>query len=270
MEITSSKAKILGASLTRVKALIPDLLAGTGEILEIDGEAQGPTAEIIRFINTSPVAERVDHFTRETKTEGTGKLSMSLRMPLRQLDNSTVSGNYQFANNRLQLEAGAPWIEQATGRLAFTDRGLSIPRITGRLLGGPVVIDAATAADGAVRVNVNGKATAGALQALQPGALTNRLKGELAYSASVAWRRNKVNFMLTSNLVGLAMDLPPPFQKTAAQSLPIRIERKLLDDAHDQLALNAGTVFSAQLDRAMEGEPLDADQEAGAIERGWR
>lgn len=253
MLITSSKARILGANLTRVKASIPDLLVPE-ELLEVDGEAQGPTAEMIRFINLSPVAGMIDDFTRETRVEGTGKLALSLRIPLRHSKDATLAGNYQFANNRIQLETGAPWIEQATGRVTFTERGLAIPRITGRLLGGPVIIDAATAADGAVRVNVNGKMTAAALQALQPGAVLNRLSGDFGYAASAAWRRNKINFTFASNLVGLGMALPPPFQKSAAQSLPLKFERKLIESGHDQIALNVGNVLSAQFERTLEGD----------------
>ncbi|OFZ98578.1 MAG: TIGR02099 family protein [Betaproteobacteria bacterium RBG_19FT_COMBO_58_11] len=253
MEITASQGMILGTSLPRVKVLIPDLLVHD-EIIEIDGEAQGGTANFLRFIEESPVAQSIDHFTQPMKAEGNGKLALSLRMPLRRLPVTRVVGSYQFTANKIWLSAQGPVLDQASGKIDFTDSSLTIPRITGQALGGPITISANPAPGGVVRVTAGGRFTAGGLQQAYPGALSQRLKGASDWSASIALRKKAANFTLVSNLVGLSSDLPYPLAKAAQESMPLKFERRLLDANHDALDLSLGRALSVHLLRDTEGE----------------
>ncbi|MBT9612519.1 MAG: TIGR02099 family protein [Burkholderiales bacterium] len=262
MDITASQGVILGTRLSKVKVLIPDLLIHEG-ILEIDGEAQGESANFLRFIEESPVAQNIDHFTQPMKAEGSGKLVLSLRLPMLHLQNSRVTGSYQFTANKIWLSTQGPILDQASGKIDFTDASLTIPRITAQALGGPITISANPAPGGVVRVTAGGRFTAGGLQQIYPGALTQRLKGASDWSASIALRKKAANFTLVSNLVGLSSELPYPLAKVAQESMPLKFERRLLDANHDALVLSLGRVLSAQLLRDTEGEAAMIDK--GAI-----
>ncbi|MDP1680600.1 MAG: YhdP family protein [Burkholderiales bacterium] len=253
MEISASQGMILGTHLPRVKVMIPNLLVHD-EIIEIDGEAQGGTANFLRFIEESPVAQNIDHFTQHMKAEGNGKLALSLRMPLRRLPDTRVAGSYQFTANKIWLSAQGPILDQAAGKIDFTDASLTIPRITAQALGGPITISANPAPGGVVRVTAGGRFTAGGLQQAYPGALSQRLKGAADWSASIALRKKAANFTLVSNLVGLSSDLPYPLAKAAQESMPLKFERRLLDANHDALDLSLGRALSAHLLRDTEGE----------------
>ncbi|MBI5751945.1 MAG: TIGR02099 family protein [Hydrogenophilales bacterium] len=252
MDISASGAT-LGTRLSRVKVVIPDLLLHDG-VLEIDGEAQGASANLLRFIEESPVAQGIDHFTQAMKAEGNGKLALSLRMPLRHLENTRVTGSYQFTANKIWLSAQGPVLDQASGKIDFTDSSLTIPRITAQALGGPITLSANPAPGGVVRVTAGGRFTAGGLQQAYPGALTQRLKGGADWSASIALRKKAANFTVVSNLLGLASELPYPLAKAAQESMPLKFERRLLDVNHDALDLSLGRVLSAHLLRDTEGE----------------
>jgi uncharacterized protein YhdP len=55
------------------------------ELLIVSGKAAGPTADFLRFIEASPVGERIDHFTEDMRAEGNGELDLKLALPLRKL-----------------------------------------------------------------------------------------------------------------------------------------------------------------------------------------
>ena len=253
MTITASQGSILTTKLSKVKVTIPDLLIHDG-ILEIDGDAQGATANLLRFIEESPVAQMLDHFTQPLKAEGNGKLALSLRIPLLHLEKSKVAGSYQFTGNKIWLSAQGPMLDQAAGKIDFTDTSVTIPRITAQALGGPINLSVNTAPGGVVRVTANGRFSAVGLQQVYPHVLTQRLKGAADWAASIALRKKAANFTLVSNLVGLYSDLPYPLAKTAQESIPFKIERRFIDEQHDAVELNLGRILSANLLRDTNGE----------------
>ena len=253
MDILGAQGKIFSTRITRVKIAIPDL-AHHDPILEIDGETQGPTQDQLRFVNESPVSKNLDQVTTEMRAEGEGKLALSLRLPLGRLQDARIAGNYQFQANKISLAINAPALEKVNGRLEFTGRSIAIPKITAQALGGPVTISSRSTADGVVRVGVAGRFTAEGLQLAFPGPWTKRLQGGAEWSASVAMRKSAVNLVLVSNLTGLASELPYPLAKPAADSLPLKFERRFVDAGHDELSLSLGKELSAQLQRETQGQ----------------
>lgn len=253
MDITNAQGTIFNTRIMRAKIAIADL-SHIDPLLEVDGEAQGATADHLHFLNASPVGKSLDSFTEQMRAEGNGKLSLSLRLPIQHLQDARVSGAYQFQANKIGLTLNAPTLDQASGKLEFSDRGIAIPKITAQLLGGPVTISSRTTPDGVVRLGIAGRVSAEGLQKTFPGSFTQRLNGGFAWAASVAVRKQAVNWVLVSNLTGLNADLPYPFSKEATESMPLKIERRYIDGAHDALSLSLGKQLSAQLLRASEGD----------------
>jgi uncharacterized protein YhdP len=60
--------------------------------------------------------------------------------------------------------------------------------------------------------------------------------------------------------------MPAPLAKTAAESVPVRIERRFVSNERDQLALSIGDVVSARLSRRSEGKRTIID--AGSVRLG--
>ena len=248
MNIDGAQGTIFNTRIVQAKIAIADL-AHHDPVLEVDGETQGPTPDQLRFIEESPLRQILDGLTTPMRAEGQGKLALSLRLPLERLQEVRSAGHYQFQANKIWLAANAPVLDQASGKLEFTEHGIVIPKVTAQLFGGPVAINSRTTPEGVVRVGVTGRLNTDGLQRAYPSAFTQRLKGSADWSASIALRKRAVNLVLVSNLAGLASELPYPLGKTAAENLPLKIERRILDVGQDLLSLNLGKQISAQLQR---------------------
>jgi len=253
MDVSNAQGKIFDTRIVRAKIAIADL-AHHDPVIEVDGETQGPTMDQLRFVNESPVAQSLDSFTAQMRAEGSGKLALSLRLPIQRLQDTRVAGNYQFQANKIGLTLNAPALEQAGGRLEFSESGIVIPKITAQLLGGPVSISSRTTPDGVVRLGIAGRVSAEGLLKAFPGPFAQRLKGGANWSASVAVRKQAVNLVLVSNLVGLGSELPYPLGKAASDSMPLKFERRYFDAAHDALNFDLGKQLKAQFLRDTAGE----------------
>ncbi|MGH8633694.1 MAG: YhdP family protein, partial [Burkholderiales bacterium] len=254
MEVNAWQGAIFGVRLSKVRAEIPDL-AHENEVLSVSGDAEGPTSDFFAFIEKSPVAGFTDHFTRGWQAQGTGRLALTLSIPLRDAAKSTVAGAYQFANNTVTISPELPVMEQAGGRVDFTETTVRMQNVKGVVLGGPVTISASAARDAGMRVSFQGRINADiARRAGGPQWLRN-LRGATDWRGSLTDRKGSgADFVIESNLQGLAVNLPAPLMKAAAEALPVRIERRSLAAGQDRLSLSVGDILGMNLLRRIEGE----------------
>jgi len=256
MDVNTHQATILGAKLLKVHAEIPDLVHDY-EMLHVAGEAEGPTTEFLSYIEKSPVQGMIDHFTEGMRAQGNGKLALKLEIPLRAHEKSKVAGSYQFISNRLTAAAELPPLEQASGRLEFTESTVRVPHATATFLGGPIVMSTAPQSDATVRLNVQGRATIDNLRqpAGNPG-WAQHLRGAADWKGSFILRKKLADLVIESNLQGIASDLPAPLGKTAAESVALRVERKFISqqqDQVDQIDMSYGEIVSARFVRRLGG-----------------
>lgn len=251
MEITAHQGNTDGMRISRVRAVIPDLMSWD-EILEVEGEASGPTADMLKFIEKSPVSAMIDDFTEGMTAAGNGKFRLRLAMPLRHNKDTQVSGSYDFVNNRVSLGADFPALEQVNGRLKFTGSSVSIPQITAVALGGPLSISGATQQDGSVRIGAQGRATADSVRGLADHPAFGYLSGAADWRGVVSIRKKQADLVVESSLVGLSSNLPAPFAKNAADPVPLRIEKRMTGAKQDLVQFDYGKTLSALMARRQE------------------
>ena len=233
MLITGNSGRIFGVGLREVRAEIADLEQEDG-LLTVTGKAVGPTADFLRFIETSPVGERIDHFTEDMKAEGNGELDLKLNLPLRRMTNSKVDGSYRFDGNRLTVDSDLPPLAEVRGALSFSADHLEARGIRGTLLGSPLSVDVRTAGDGNVQVTAAGEASIAHLRRQFPHPVFDHLSGSAKWTGNVRVRKKSAEVKLTSNLIGLSSSLPEPFNKPAADAMAFSFERKLPPDAAER------------------------------------
>ncbi|MHB1291761.1 MAG: YhdP family protein [Sulfuricella sp.] len=265
MEITAHQGNTDGMQISKTRAVIADLFH-YDEILEVEGEARGPTGDMLKFIDHSPVSAMIDDFTEGMGASGNGNFKLKLVIPLRRNKDSRVAGSYQFVNNRVSLGADFPVLEQVNGRLDFTESSVAIPRITALALGGPVSISGATQKDGGVRINAQGRATAAGMLGLADQQITRNLSGATDWRGMVSIRKKQADMLLESSLVGLAVNLPAPFGKKADDPVPLRFEKKITGAQQDLLQLNYGKALAAVLSRHHENGKTTIER--GAVNLG--
>jgi uncharacterized protein (TIGR02099 family) len=250
MEVVAQRATIMGAKLGRVSAVIPDLLT-FDERLDIVGEAQGPTGEFLKFISHSPVAGMIDHATDDMQATGSGKLVLKLHLPLRHGKDATLAGAYQFLNNRFVASEGMPALEQVNGKLEFSQSGIKMQNVSAQIFGGPALLNAESLKDSSVRLSAQGRFNAVGLRKAVDSPLLSHVYGAADWRVQGAFRPNQAEFVLDSSLQGIASDLPAPFNKTAAEIIPLRIEGKAAPaktgGRQQTIAMSYGRLVSALL-----------------------
>jgi len=258
MEVTSSKASVLGARVSNAHVVLPDLFT-PDRVLEVSGQAEGPTTEFLKFIAQSPVNNLTGGFTANMVAAGSGRLQLKLDLPLARLAETKVAGSYRFSANQVSLDAHWPPVTQASGRLEFTDSGVSMPPVNAQFLGGPVTLAIANQRDGSISVNARGTLNAAILQSALEQPLLQQVSGTTDWNSSVNFRKRGATVLVESGLQGITSTLPAPLNKASADVLPLRFERTVVAEEQgsgwtgpptaDRSTLDLGKVVRMEMQR---------------------
>ncbi|HQO28401.1 MAG TPA: YhdP family protein [Accumulibacter sp.] len=254
MTVDARSGMILGARLSKTRVEIPDFDAPVS-MLHVKGHAEGETAEFLKFIKQSPVAEQIDHFTDRMSAVGPGRLAIGLTIPLQEarLGESQVDGDFTILDNELQVDADLPPLKQIRGNLHFTAKELRFADVSARLFGGPLKISGGTSG-GKLAITADGTLNTDELRRQNDMPLLKQLTGNSAYRAELRVRKlGDVQWVVNSNLLGLASTLPAPFNKAATDSIPLHLEISPLPSTgrtttgREQMLASLGQIASLQL-----------------------
>lgn len=255
MTLTADSGRILGARLGPVRAHIADLHSGEAEMLLIDGHASGSTQSFLDFIRESPVNVHTGGFTEKMQASGQGDLALNLRLPLRHIKDSRLGGVFTLENNRIELGGELPDLDQLSGRFSFTGDSLQARNIHTQVLGLPATLSFDSQTGGGVRAHMQGIATADMLRPYLPAALARHIAGATPWQAEIRLAREQNEIQITSDLTGMALTLPSPFRKSAAQAVPLRITREPGDLRDSVVKASYGNLLALRADLPLEGLP---------------
>ena len=277
MVVDAKEGAILGAQIEQAHAVIPDFDAPL-RMLSVKGQAAGATSEFLKFIEQSPVGERIDHFTEAMRASGDGHLDIALAIPLdpaRVMD-SKIEGNYRLLNNEVILDPALPALRQVNGNLQFSARDVRIPEIRATLFDGPLVVKGGTQRDGKVLISAEGSVNTTQLSKQFDWPLFEKLSGATKYRGEVRVKKRSADLMIDSTLIGLASTLPEPFKKSADEALPLHIEKVFLPNVEqrsgesivrDQIEVKLGNAMALQMIRRKRGENYVPERGAIAVGR---
>ncbi|MSQ49521.1 MAG: TIGR02099 family protein [Betaproteobacteria bacterium] len=250
IDIVGRRASILGVKLANVRVALPSILHPNPQ-LRIEGNAEGPTALFLDYIRQSPVRGMVDGFTDGIHSLGRGKLRLRLDLALNEMQSSKVVGDYQFAANAISVDPRLPTIELAHGRVNFTESSLAIQDLRGQLFGGEVRLSGGSKPDSGVLVSAEGRATVEGLRPVFDHPWRRQLAGAARYTATVAVKEGRTQISFESPLEGLTSYLPAPLAKSAAETLPLRVD-VFLGEGRERISM----VLGPQTGRVMAAEFL--------------
>jgi len=252
MRLRGEAGQILGTRVREVLAEIPNLDTPTPE-LKLSGKVDGPVSEFLRFIELSPVAERIDHFTAGMSATGNGTLALKLDMPLAQVVDTRIEGRFRFAGNRLTLANDLPPLMETQGELMFTGDRLEVKKARTRFVGLPLSVDVFTEPGGTIRARAEGQLNIAALRAQMPHPLLDHLSGMAPLAAQLTVKKKVLELRVESGLRGIASSLPEPFDKIANTVLPLVVERLPLDaeGRRERWSLTLGAALRLQLQRRL-------------------
>ncbi|MBL1261454.1 MAG: TIGR02099 family protein [Thiotrichaceae bacterium] len=255
MEINAVAAKTLGADVTHVSVHIDDFRARPA-LLEIDGQAQGRTYDALDFVKRSPLNRLFGDFVDEVEvTAGRSKLDLSLKLPLADQP-ATVAGVVQFDGADIYLSARAVDILDVNGALQFSEKGIEITQAKARLLGMDSMLDAKTmplSTGGATIFTAVGTATAEDVQRLVDVPLLQHLEGDSQWRAKLTIPAKDVattgvSLQVSSDLKGMASNLPYPLVKDAQKSAAFMFETVFPRSLDVPLTVQYGRQLNAVFD----------------------
>jgi uncharacterized protein (TIGR02099 family) len=262
MELNANKGHIYGNKIIKSKTEITQLDADW-PILHIVSEVEGPVVDGIKFVNESPVKLVTQGFTDDLKTAGSGKLSLELKIPMQDLEAAKYKGVYKIINGTIfaNADVGLPELSKLNGVLNFTENSLAAQNVSTEILGGPAQFTLVTGADKVLRIKANGRIADVGIKKLASNALIDSLQGNTDWTGDITIKKPLVDVNLRSNLVGMAIQLPQPFNKAANQNVAFSIVKKQSSPSNDSAEIQYGNVIAAKILRADQAGKL-------AFERG--
>jgi uncharacterized protein (TIGR02099 family) len=270
LKVTVSEAGLAGAPAVRLTQGVVGIAHLKGDsVLAVNAKAQGAASELLGFVQRSPVNAMTSEVLARARIGGTAHGNFSIQLPLHDAGATQVGGTVQFDGNDVQISPESPSLGRASGTLAFSEKGFTVRAAQARLLGGEVRFEGGMQPDAegvtTVQFRGQGEARAEGLRDAGLGAVSRLFQnatGSTSYTLQLGFRGGQPEVQVTSNLQGMALNLPAPLAKTAEASVPLRYENRVLDIVGgaartDQLVLQMGTalapVLAVQYERDLSG-----------------
>lgn len=216
-----ARGRVGNSDLEQIKLSIPDLDAAD-PFLDIGGRIGASIAEVLDYIQTSPVRRLVNGATDGMSGTGRANLGIALRVPLNHSVDTTVRGEVGLDASRLELGAGRPAITGLSGRLLFTERGISSPGLSGNLLGGAARGVISSQPGGVVHIEASGRARIASLAQQFPLEAWGLASGDTGWRGDISIGPTSTRLLVQSELEGVTLSLPAPLYKAAGQPAPLR------------------------------------------------
>lgn len=254
MELNSTRGEMLGTQINKVNIVIPDLDADY-PMLYVNGVASGSANNAIEFINNSPVLEVTDGFTQNLKVTGLGKLNIKLDIPLNNTDATKVKGAYIVTDSAMSGES-IPDISHINGQLDFTETGISGRNIHAAIFDSPGTVNIVTNKDHVIRITANGRMPDVGLKKAFKLPIMSKIEGFADWAGEINIKKDSFDLAVRSNLVGMSVDLPAPFNKSKSDAVLLKIDKKPQAGDKDFFSINYGSLLSAYLVTANQNNQL--------------
>ncbi len=251
-------ADVYNARLHDVEATISELYA-EDHTLKLDGQARGSTADARRFLQDSPLRER-GAIQRLLDLELAGDLDIDLALAIALFPegDDVVSGEVELLDNRIVSPNLGLTLEQARGYVAFNNDKIDSRDLRATYYETPVDLTISRAAgdNAPVHLRMQGRADLALLERILKDKLADNTTGVKLLRQHVQGASNwqveiraatgsdsPEQLTISSDLNGMALDLPPPLDKPAASRRPLQLQLELPDG-------NDATVTGLTLDYA--------------------
>jgi uncharacterized protein (TIGR02099 family) len=244
LSVTSSSAEVAGLpgiSLAQATVSIPDLKV---TVVNVNAQGKSPMSDMLSFVNKSPLKGMTNESLSKATATGLGNFKVDLSLPVEDFTKTLVKGDIAFLGNDVQMTPLTPLMGQAKGLLRFSDKGFLIQDAQALMFGDAVHFNGGNlnANDPALNptgrgVVIQGQGVASALGLQRANELSfipllaKSATGSTAYTAQLRFVQDQTEVSVQSNLQGLAVNLPAPFNKSAQTTWPLRFENTLVESS---------------------------------------
>jgi len=258
-ELIGKKGQFLGNTIKELRATIP-AIAIEHPVLNLQGTLNSPTREAIKFINNSPIKESVQHLFDEASGSGEGRLKVNIDIPMDNLDAITFKGNYQFIDSTLNNPSmGIPNIEKIKGFVIFDEKNVKTESLSGTLFGGNTNIVIVSDPSKIIKVKLNGKFTDKGIEE-KLGASFSKLNGSADWEGNIEYKKPLLNIQITSDLKGIEMGYPAPFNKARDKEEKFYFSKKQNNPKSDDIEFKYGNIVNSKISRLEKNNVMLVDK----------
>lgn len=229
--ILDAAGELAGVRWRDVRTDVRDLAS---PVVEVTGESDDPLPALITGLARIPMADRIHPMLLNAETSGEAGTRVEFRLPIADRSAWEIFTETELGGGELRLNDLIPAVTNLRGSIRFTRGGVRVRELQGRFLDQPLLIDVNRAPAGMAgygyRLDLDGSATAEALEELFACCALDRLDGKFTWNGSVlvpameAGLSHPVRVRLETDLAGLASALPYPMNKPADETGPTRLE----------------------------------------------
>ncbi|WP_445672605.1 YhdP family protein [Pseudomonas inefficax] len=258
VRIKAQRGVLLDTKVSNVNVNIPHVDGDHHSRLYLDGDFDGSLGDGLKILKEAPIG--TGEIFAGWEGEGPLKGNVKLDIPLAHGQRPKVRVDFATADARLKVAPPSLELSRLKGDFSFDfDKGLSGKGISLQAFGKPVT--AQITAEGQpgqmqTRINANGLVSLKALTDWLQFDQALPASGDLPYQLQLSLGSRDNRLSVTSNLKGLAIDLPAPFGKAAADtrdsrfSMTLQGSERRFDAAYTNLARFA---YAAPADKLAQG-----------------
>ena len=277
LSVKNTSAEVVGLpgiAIAQSVVAIPDLSA---TVVNVTAQGKSSLTDLVVFVNKSPLYGITNQALSKATATGLGDFKVELSLPIGDFTKIRVKGDIGFLGNDVRMTPLTPMIGQAKGLLRFTDKGFLIQDAQAVMFGDAVRFDggnlrlndpALTPTGRGVVINGQGVASALGLQRASELSFIPQLAksatGSTAYTAQLRFVEDQTEVSVQTNLQGMGLNLPSPFNKPAQSVWPLRFENTLVESStiperdgkvrlKDNLQLNIEKIADFKLLRDISG-----------------
>ena len=246
MNATVHRAKIMDLAVTGGTVDIPDMHKQDNHLL-LDLKTAGDLQAHMNYLQDAPIGHSLRDFMQVAKFSGDSDLHLKLDVPLSTpvLDKQgvAVEGVVSLHGNRFAIPAYNQHFSQLQGQVHFDQYGVDVEGASGEYRQQPIKLSAKTdETKGVIRVGLQQSSEPGAFLPENLVGLKSYLRGKTlidttvelpAFNAGVGKRPpiHSLKIQSRSQLQGVAIALPPPFGKAAAEARDLSVQVELPFDS---------------------------------------
>jgi len=225
-------------------------------IMNINLTLDSPIPNIIDAINKSPIKQVMKGFFDEMEGEGLGQLAVKLKIPLKDEENITFKGLYEFKNSYLiNNGVGMPKINNIFGYIEFDENDLRMNDVKANLSGSPITIGLNNIGE-VTQVNINGIINKEFIHSTLGKNWANKVSGEALWIGEIKIGNKATNIKIESDLKGLGSTLPSPFDKNESDVKTLSFTTESINSNQDIISIEIGVDVFAKLIKENDYEGL--------------
>ena len=228
-EVTVQSARSHGLTLTRSRLEMADYRE---PLLIANGEGVGDHQAALDYLSHAPPGRSVKVLLDGARGQGPVHLALSLRLPLRNIRETQVSGLVRWDGARLEKPEWRVGLSNIRGSLRFREDRLEATNIQALLDGEPVnlqvsALDERLSSSGfhATRIQLGGRLPASVLRRQLTVVDPRTIQGVTTFDARLdVLPGGRLQWSGRSSLDGMTLDWPPPLAKGSAMERALVVE----------------------------------------------